>query len=122
MRLLARVERPIANAQVAGAAGFAIDRHERRHIGRRRQFFAHHRPKYRMLHEGAGAIPCEEILRSQVVCRQVVADATNNGVAMCALGEQWQVLTNLQAGNVGFDRTELAAILGWSIRLHIKGI
>src|SRR5690606_16629566 len=53
---------------------------------------------------------------------QRVADAAEDGVLVGTLSELRQVLADLDAGDVGIDRVELAAILARRVGLEVESI
>ncbi len=72
--------------------------------------------------DGIGRFPVFRYFGTQVVRRQTVAHAPEDGVLVRALGELGQVLADLDAGHVGGDRLEFTPELARSVRLQVERI
>ncbi len=106
-----RRKRSVLHAEIAGALRRVGNGDERRQVGRRRQFLADHRAVAGNSSDGSGRLPRVHVLGAQLVSRQRVGDAAEDRELVGALGQLRQVLADLDAGDVGLDRVELAAVL-----------
>jgi hypothetical protein len=61
----------------------------------------------------------EEALVAAVVAGEVVGDRADDGELVGHTGVQGHVLADVDAGHVGLDGPEVAAVLGGGVRLHV---
>ena len=81
-RLVSGTERAVLNAEVSRPGRFPVDRHVRRQVAGALELPGRDGSVRRVLEELLGSVPGEEIRCPEIVRGEVVAHATENGVAV----------------------------------------
>ena len=119
---LSRVQRAVFHAQEAGRFIAAGHGDEGRQIGRAGQFAADYRAVAGILQRRQRAVAGGHIFRAEAVVGQRVTDAAKDGELVRALGQLGQVLAEADAGDLGGDLLELAAVRVRGGGLHVERV